>query len=129
MDNLELWLTGPIPSKKNSKRIVRAGSYPKLVSSKDYLTWEKSALYELANYKPRHPLYQGEKITLSFEVTDNRRRDLTNMAEGVMDSLVKAGILEDDNWQNTGLISLECEKTKRSGVQIRMEGFSCSQKS
>ena len=43
----EFIIPGSIRSKKNSKRIVMAGRYPKLLPSKAYVKWEKAFRQEL----------------------------------------------------------------------------------
>lgn len=45
------------------------------------------------------PAIWVREIVLAFKMPDNRRKDLTNAAESVMDLLVDAGILSDDCWQ------------------------------
>lgn len=41
---------------------------------------------------------ESKKITLTFFAGDNRKFDLSNKAESIMDTLVDAGLLEDDNY-------------------------------
>jgi len=93
-------LVGPVPSKKNSKRIVSLkGGRKALISSKGYLGWEKRATIDLMGQgKPAMPLDSTDMVTVTFGMSSKRRRDLSNMVEGVMDALVSVGILSDDNW-------------------------------
>ena len=44
---LKFVIPGTIRSKKNSKRIIRAGKFPKLLPSKAYVRWEESFQQEL----------------------------------------------------------------------------------
>jgi Holliday junction resolvase RusA-like endonuclease len=52
------------------------------------------------------PLERCEGIILTFGIADARRRDLTNMADAIMDMLVAGSVLSDDNWKVTGKLEL-----------------------
>ena len=56
--------------------------------------WHKVALSQLAGQKP----IKENALTITFFAGDNRKFDLSNKAESVMDLLVDAGLLEDDNY-------------------------------
>lgn len=94
-------LTGNIPSKKNSKVFVRKGL---ILPSKAYRKWHKGALEQLEGQL--EPVEGSvEKIVLHLYDKLNkdgskprRRFDLSNKVESIMDLLVDAGILEDDNY-------------------------------
>jgi len=89
-------ITGRIPSKKNSRISTRSGrSFP----SKKYTEWHKDAMIQISDEWSGEPIEYVEKIVLAFKMPDNRRKDLTNCTESVMDLLVDAGILKDDCWQ------------------------------
>ena len=45
-------------------------------------------------------------VQIEFYFLDKRGRDLTNMAESIMDLLVDCQILVDDKWQCTGPVHL-----------------------
>lgn len=92
-------ITGRIPSKKNSKNIIRNKNRMMLISSKKYLAWESEQITKLKLQKPASPLHRVSSIRIEFTWPDARKKDLTNAAEGVMDVLVRAGIIEDDCWQ------------------------------
>jgi len=85
---------GPTPSKKNSKIMVCRGKYPILLPSSKYTTWHKDALLQL---KGKNKI-DSVGLTLTFYAPDNRKFDLTNKAESIMDTLVDAGLIEDDNY-------------------------------
>lgn len=105
MAELTLYIPGRIPSKKNSKRIVRRGNRSLLIGSADYLSW-KGSVALLLNSRAKETIQQANSITLKFKFPDNRRADLTNKAESIMDAIVDAGILKDDRWQVTSTITL-----------------------
>lgn len=101
---MNIVITGRIPSKKNSRINTRSGrSFP----SAKYTEWHKDASLQLKQFCPKdHSSDDG--ISLRFWMPDNRRCDLTNKAESIMDLLVDNGFLEDDCWQITGLVELVC---------------------
>ncbi|MCD8018409.1 MAG: RusA family crossover junction endodeoxyribonuclease [Clostridiales bacterium] len=82
-------------TKKNSQRIVRCGSYSRIMPSKSYVQYEKECGYFLSNDGP--PIAEGCEVTCLFFMKTRRRVDLTNLLEAADDVLVKYGILEDDN--------------------------------
>ena len=100
-------LVGRIPSKKNSRQQVRLRNGRRInVPSKAYKAWHRDASSQLKGEKFSPNAY-GVEIT--FYMPDNRRADLTNKAESIMDLLVDNGILKDDSWQHIRWILLTCE--------------------
>lgn len=92
-------LLGRVPSKKNSRINTRSGrSFP----SAKYTAWHKEASAQVANMKP----ITQPGICLGFYFPDDRRTDLTNKAESIMDMLVDNGKISDDKWQVTGAVHL-----------------------
>ena len=103
-----LWISGTFPSKKNSKRIVTGrGRKPTLLSSKDYVAWEKMAVLEFKVGWDKKTIIKCKSITYEFSFPDKRVRDLSNAVEGINDALVLAGVLKDDNWKVTGKVILD----------------------
>lgn len=95
-------INGTIPSKKNSKRILGRGRIKFIASSENYMRWEKKTVLDLINQRNKikdFKTIQECTIMISIKYPDNRRRDLTNTAEGIMDALVKAEIIKDDNFK------------------------------
>lgn len=74
--------------------MVCRGKVPILLPSSKYTEWHRDALVQLMGTKP----IESKKITLTFFAGDNRKFDLSNKAESIMDTLVDAGLLEDDNY-------------------------------
>lgn len=71
-----------------------------LISSEAYRKWEKSALKEVREqFEGLQVTEYPITVTLVFFTKDKIRRDLTNMAEGVMDVLVDAKVITDDSWK------------------------------
>lgn len=103
-------LFGRIPSKKNSKQIVCRGRFPKVLPSKAYQEWhEEQSLLMGKWYKADGqtlPFQKVKGVEIRFMLPDQRKCDLTNKAESIMDLLVDNGILVDDCWQVTGPVNL-----------------------
>ena len=83
-------------TKKNSQQIVYANGRPIIIPSKKYKEYEKSAT-QILMFNTTYIDYPVE-VTCYFFMKTKRKCDLTNLLEAVDDVLVKAGILEDDNY-------------------------------
>ena len=76
-----------------------------VLPSKAFKAWHEVALPELIKYRDeilKHdPMMsltlENRKVAMTIFSHDARKFDLTNKAESVMDLLVDAGILSDDN--------------------------------
>lgn len=99
---MRLVIDGTTPSAKNQKRIVRGkNGNPLIIASKNYLEWEESAVLQLrqqfSGYRVKdYPI----KIELTFYFPSQHRKDLDNSCSSVMDALVKAKVIEDDDWKH-----------------------------
>lgn len=82
-------------TKKNSQRIVKCGSFSKIMPSKSYVQYEKECGWYLKRMEP--PIEERCEVTCLFYMKTRRQVDLTNLLEAVDDVLVKHGILADDN--------------------------------
>lgn len=118
------FVPGVIPSKKNSKRIVHCKGRPMIISSSDYIKWEKKAvrLFEIDKVNQK-PIGEVVSVYISFKLPDNRRRDLTNMAEGILDAMVKAGVIKDDCWKYVRHITLVWTDIGDAGASISVESY------
>lgn len=87
----------PPVSKKNSQQILvnKATGRPFIMPSKKYKEYERAALWFIP---------KGETITRPvnvkclFYMPTHRKCDLVNMQEAILDVMVKAGLLADDNF-------------------------------
>ena len=88
---IKLTIKGQVRPKKNNKQ--RTGKF--LVVSKQYKKRHKEAIRQINHdfIEKTTPYF----IELHFFNEDLRKRDLTNMAESIMDVLVEAWYIEDDN--------------------------------
>ena len=98
MGKLEIILTGRIPSKKNSKQWIFRGGRKFLVPSANYSIWHEEKMWELKKYINcvKSPITRCQ-IDITIFFPDNIKSDLSNKAESIMDLLVDAIVLEDDN--------------------------------
>jgi Holliday junction resolvase RusA-like endonuclease len=95
--DLELTITGRIPSKKNSRCIfVRRGRLLNIPSAK-YTAWHREASKQIKQ-RFQLQLTNVAEVSIDFYAPDKRATDLTNKAESLMDLLVDCGVLKDDNW-------------------------------
>jgi len=95
------------------------GARPLLFPSSKYTAWHKDASLQLKEQKAEKFPERGG-IALNFFMPDNRKCDLTNKAESVMDLLVDNGLLEDDCWQITGMVALTCEGIDKENPRVEI---------
>lgn len=94
----DLVLHGNVPSKKNSLRRIMRGGRIFTVASEAHEAWHaEQIMMARAQWRGKQPLHAARAI-LTFYPKTHHRSDATNKAESVMDLLVHAGILPDDNW-------------------------------
>lgn len=81
-------------SKKNSRRLISHHGRPMSISSKAYLEFEESALWQLKAYKERH---KGPvDVVYTFEMKGKLDADCDNLIGGINDILEKSGIIDND---------------------------------
>lgn len=102
---MKLTISGTTPSKKNSRINTRSGrSFP----SKRYTEWHDNALVELkSQFKGLRITGYPVTVTVVFYNGDLRRHDLDNQITSVLDTLVDAEILEDDNQKYVDSLQLQ----------------------
>ena|SRR3990172_8914989 len=100
---IEITIPGRIPSKKNSRLTLPRGNRVINIPSNEHREWEKKASASLYGVR-RIEFVSGMRLV--FFMPDNRKCDLTNKAESIMDLLVKYKIIKDDSWQFVGYIEL-----------------------
>jgi Holliday junction resolvase RusA-like endonuclease len=101
--NPSIRITGEIHSSKNSRRIFRTRSGQPFIAKsacskadEDYFAVQLSQQHDawrIMTAGKKYPL----RITFLFARSTKRAFDYVNMAQGILDSLVKAGYLPDDN--------------------------------
>lgn len=95
---MRIVIQGETPAKKNSRITLPNG---RSIPGKRYQEWHEAALPQvLAQLKGTRPLLDEPcEAALSFFHGDYRRCDCDNGASSILDLLVDAGILSDDNWK------------------------------
>lgn len=104
--SLELLVKGRIPSKKNSRCLFVRGGKLFNIPSKAYAAWHKQAITQLLPYKNEdNTVFSTARLRIW--APDKRAADLSNKTESIMDLLVDAKIIEDDNWWIINNLTLE----------------------
>ncbi len=111
---MKITILGRIPSKKNSRINTRSGrSFP----SAKYTAWHKDASSQLIGQKA---IPIGSSLQLNFYFPDNRRTDLSNKTESIMDLLVDNGFLEDDCWQVVPSLTLQGMEVDKENPRVEI---------
>jgi Holliday junction resolvase RusA-like endonuclease len=113
----KLIIYGSTPSKKNSKIMVCRGKFPMLLPSSRYTEWHKDALKQLTGHKG----ITSSRLQLTFFAPDNRKFDLTNKAESIMDTLVDAGLISDDNYSVISELTLKFGGVDKGNARCEIE--------
>ncbi len=94
---MKIVFAGRCPSKKNAKQIVYVKGRPLIISSKDYKQWHEEQMWFLKS-KRLKPFTEPVRVRIESYSENKRKYDLSNKAESILDLLVDAGILPDDNY-------------------------------
>lgn len=115
-------LLGRCPSKKNSREQITVRGRRINVPNWNYQKWEKMAVGEIARQAYRQPPLSGELLGVEFVfwMADNRKKDLSNAAEGCLDAMVKAGVVPDDCWQEIPHVFLHCEGIDKENPRVEI---------
>ena len=97
---MKITLQGEVPSKKNSRINTKSGrSFP----NQRYMKWHNAVVSQLNYMLLTKQLISFEgmkvKMTVTFWHDTLRRRDSDNQLSSILDTLVDAKILSDDNWK------------------------------
>ena len=94
-----LWqqtIASPPHTKKNSQVIAKHNGRTFVVQNKLYKKYEKECLNVIE--PPEKPLDEPVNVQMRFFMPTRRRVDLVNLQQACLDILVRAGVLEDDNF-------------------------------
>lgn len=115
--NIELVLSGNVPSKKNS-RINRGDG--KSFPSKAFIDWQNDALKQV-RLQTRARFLKPVSVEVIIYFGTNIRADLDNRLTSIMDMLVHALVIPDDKWQNVPMMQVQAEhRSKNPGAFIRI---------
>ena len=121
MNDLYLTIYGAPRTKKNSQQIVKVGGHYRIVQSKAYREYEKDAVRQIEEaHKTWHIDYPCNVQCIFYRPT-RIRCDLTNLLEAIDDILVKAGVLQDDNWKI--IVSHDGSRVKFDAASPRTEVY------
>lgn len=129
---LDLHYSGTIYSKKNSKQIVRVGQKMFLVSNPKAKKNEEdmSAKFAVQVIKNHWKPKGRYSVSMYFWRESNIRRDLDNLATSVLDALVLAKALEDDNVNSVKelhIYDMGVDK-EHVGVSVHLDGATYEEK-
>lgn len=118
-------LSGIPAPKKNSRRIfVDRNDKIQNLPSQAHENWHATAYSELLRqskvFRGRIPV-ASHHIEIRYFVYDKRKRDLTNVTDSVMDLLVDANILVDDNMQEVPHLTMIYRGKVRTKGEARTE--------
>lgn len=115
---IELVLTGSVPSKKNQRINTKAGkSFP----SKAYSDWQDTAITDVKR-QTRARLIKTASIEVIIYFATLGKADVDNRLTSILDMLVEALVLHDDNWQTVPLMKVQAEyRPRKPGAFIRLE--------
>jgi len=97
--------------------MICRGSRPILISTPAYSAWREEQLWKL---KGKVVPSSVKSLTLSFYFPDHRKTDLTNKAESVMDLLVDARLILDDNWTVIPRLILESNGVDKENPRVEI---------
>jgi Holliday junction resolvase RusA-like endonuclease len=86
--------------------VFRKGNRQFNIPSQQYRNWHLSASQQLIGGKK---IVGACEVQITFQMPDNRKADLTNKAESIMDLLVDLKIIEDDSWKHIPRLILICD--------------------
>lgn len=115
----------PPISKKNSQQILinKATGRPFIMPSKQYKEYEKAALWFIPKVET---IDKPVNVQCLFYMPTRRKCDLVNMQEAILDVMVKAGLLADDNYSivqsMNGSRVLYDKENPRTEVYITLAG-------
>lgn len=123
---MKLCIEGTPVTKKNSSRIILVRGKPRIIPSKQFVEYEKAALYQLMSVRPRTAVDHPVNVKCVYYMPTARKVDLVNLLEATMDILVDARILADDNAKivvghDGGRVVYKADKP-RAEIEITKEG-------
>lgn len=122
---MKLTIKGNIPSLKNSKQIYRNSKTgrPFITASDNAKAWMNSATVQLLSQmnelKPE-PFNYPINITMVFYYKDKTRKDLDNSASGVLDALVKAKVIDDDDHKHVDNVFLQFSGYDKANPRVEI---------
>lgn len=114
---------GDVPSKKNSRQLIKAGGRMFFVPGAVYAKWHRRMKSEMLGRLPSTQI-ESCGVSISIFPATKRKSDLTNKAESIMDFLVDTGVLADDNWFIVKSVNIEFGGVDRKNPRAEVTIFS-----
>ena len=99
---------GRPPAKSNSYRIVRVGSFSKLVATAEVKHYEatlaeicRKQLEKMEVDTPLYPKLTSVEMVVIWHRADRRRKDLDNISKSIKDGITMGGVWADDTQVST----------------------------
>ncbi len=107
--------------KKNTKRIVGAGRFKKIIYSKRFQFWEASFVLYLRKIWKLPPIDHPVEAIFKFYFKNHQgEADTSNLIEGPQDCLVKGGVLKDDRLVQRLIAEKHFECEPMTEIELRM---------
>lgn len=100
-------LDGPIVPKARARTTVNGTFHPHR-----YNNWKQGAIADISDQYQGEPLEYAE-ITISLSGKHNRKGDADNVAGAVLDALVQAKVLVDDNMKRVPSLTIALDWQKK----------------
>lgn len=114
---LRFTLAGVPPPKKNSRRIFTNKGKIVNLPSERHAAWHDRVWLEI----PHQQFHGPVTVTVRYWMPDNRRRDLSNLTESLMDELVDRQVIEDDTWQTVPILTMKAKGVDKEHPRTEVE--------
>ena len=108
LDTYTLTLSGPIVPKARARVTSNGTFHPRA-----YQQWKRGAIASLAA-QYRGQALSGVAVSILLRGKHSRRGDADNIAGAILDALVQAGVLQDDNLIHVKGLSVALEWSKKT---------------
>lgn len=112
-------VVGVPPSVNNLFRAGGAGDGGRRFTTKEYKKWTAANGYKLAALGRITEYPVGVRLTVECKMRVGR--DLDNLCKAILDTMVKVGVLEGDDWRYVSRVVVEHRLTdKGDGMRVRI---------
>ncbi|MEO1391186.1 MAG: RusA family crossover junction endodeoxyribonuclease [Cyanobacteria bacterium J06634_6] len=101
-------LDGPIVPKARARTTANGTYHPHR-----YNNWKKGAIADISSQYEGNPLEYAE-VTISLSGKHNRQGDADNVAGSILDALVQARVLVDDNMKRVPSLTIALDWQKKA---------------